>query len=608
MSFFPRGPDRPASQSGIERGMLRLRVAGPHEIHVDLYECARPSYALLLVHGTAGHGGCYADYAPIAASLGAHVYALDLQGHGRSGGERGVFTMDGFLADVDAVARLVKQRTGLPVVLLGASQGGEVAFHALGHSSAVAGAVCMNILLSAELPMNRRIAWMRGQAARALAALAGDRLRVPLRQVIDFEAAYREDPDLCRAKDADPLYVWSYGFASYRSIFAYTPPRTAAANQKPVLVACGEDDPIVGVEHCRAAFDRIGGPKSFYSMPHAGHQLMLFHSERFARLVDSWVRDQILGRRASGWTPPCEPEREQYLAFVDEQNRDSPAPEPEYRLSLLDRALCAVENGSIPSGVRFFAEGRETKFGRFVSDVVSKIDLAAWQVFAPALPAPPPDRAPRMAVFACGQGTALARLLESYPELRRWHFDGIDVDSDAVQEARRRFAGAPNVSVRAADARDPAAIEPASYDVVYAHGIFDHCTGHRAILANAHRALRPGGKLFYVLPDRNLATWLAFVSAGPRWVFPLGHYKDIHDYRRFAKPREMDSLLRTVGFEPGPQRGVEYAPWPITIGLGVRRRDASALHFHLTRPRWWLGGGYNGEYCGIATKPFGSAA
>lgn len=595
-----------------------LEGVRPHALHVDCYEPpraeARPPYALLLVHGTAGHGGCYAGFARAAAALGPNVYALDLEGHGRSGGARGTFTMEGFLADVDAAAGLARARSqGAPVFLLGASQGGEVAFHALARSDAVAGAACMNVLLPAERPLNRKIAFMRGPLAAALARVFGDRLRVPLARVIDFAAAYAGDPDLLAEKRRDPLYVWSYGFASYRSIFAYDPPAPAAANRKPVLIACGERDPIVPPAHCRACFERIGGPASFVCMPGAGHQLMHCRREAFAPIVHSWALHHV-ERRPGPWTPPPEPEAEAYEAFLHEQSRADAAPlgEPEYALGPLDRLLCAIHNGRIASGVRFFAERRTTAYGRFVSDVVAQIDLAAWEEFARHLPPLPPQCRPRMAVLGCGNGRAIEWLLRAFPVLERWDIVGVDIDGDAIAEARARFLGHPRVRFRAADLRDPAALEPGSFDVVYKHGVLDHCAGHRSIARACARALRPGGKLFYIVPDRNIATWLGFVSVGPRFVFALtGEHAGVHDYRRFPRPPEMDALLRAAGLEPAVDRdgrtplhrGVEYRSGPLGIWLGVRRRDLRALELELTPPRRWLAGGFRGEYLGVAVRP-----
>jgi SAM-dependent methyltransferase len=511
---------------------------------------------------------------------------------------------------------------------VGASQGGEVAFHALARSDAVDGAVCMNILLPGEVPASRLpasaargIAFLRSRLAARLAGIAGDTLRVHLPAVIDFRKAYREDPDLYLEKRRDPLYVWSYGFASYRSVFAYDPPHPAAANGKPVLVVCGEHDPVVPAAHCRACFDRIGGPKSLAILAGCGHQLMHFHTAHFARLVDAWAREGAAG----GWSPPPDGDREGYRRFVDEQASAAATLEPEYRLSSFDRLLCSIDNGSIAGGAHFFSESRATRLGRFVSSVVSGIDVAAWRVFAQHLPDWPasqrgarPDwpasqdpAPPAIAVIGCGDGSAIERLLETVPALREWRILGVDVDAEAVEEARVRFAGDPRVRLVAGDARDPQALPPTAFDVVYAHGILDHCAGHRALARSWYRALRPGGRLFYVTPDRNVATWIGFVFFGPRVMFPLGAHRDVHDYRRFARPVELDALLRDEGFAPladpaephaALHRGIEYRESPPRIWLAARRRDATALGFELTRPRWWLGQGFRGEYLGIAEK------
>jgi alpha-beta hydrolase superfamily lysophospholipase/2-polyprenyl-3-methyl-5-hydroxy-6-metoxy-1,4-benzoquinol methylase len=570
-------------------------------LHLYADERPDPAYAVVLVHGTAGHGGCYDRFARTLAELGANVYALDLQGHGRSGGERGIFSMEGFLGDVAAAARFARERSGRRVVLVGASQGGEVAFHALCRSPDAEGAVCMNVLFCAERPMNRRIAFMRGRAAAGTARLLGDRLRVPLPWVIDFRAAYREDPALLVAKRRDPLYVWSYGFRSYRSIFSHEPPRPARENQKPVLIACGELDPIVPAAHCRACFERLGGPKSFLELPGAGHQLMEFHTERFGRAVHSWALHAVVEKRPGPWLEPEDRARRRFVEFLRAEERAAHHGEPEYALSRLDRALCTLANGRIVDGVRFFAERRRSSFGRFVSEVVAGIDVAAWKAFAAHLPR---VAAARMAVLGCGDGLSISALLAEVPALRTFEIVGVDIDPEAIEAATRRFSGNSRVRFVAADARHPDALEGGSFDVVYSHGVFDHCSDHRALALACHRALRPGGSLFYIAPDRNLLTWLRFVSLGPRFFFPLGRYRGIHDFRRFPRPREMERLLREVGFVPeGMNLGVEYRRGPAGIWWGVRRRDLAALRLEIRRPRLWMRGGFPGEYLGIARRP-----
>jgi alpha-beta hydrolase superfamily lysophospholipase/2-polyprenyl-3-methyl-5-hydroxy-6-metoxy-1,4-benzoquinol methylase len=590
------------------------RVAGSHgkPLFLKRYEHPNAEYTLVLVHGTAGYSAVYHDFAEhFRREFPATVWAFDLTGHGRTPGPRGVFTFEDFLDDVRTVTEHAAERTGLPVVLHGASQGGEIAFHALARCPRVAGAVCMNILLNDELPMNRAIRLMRSRFMGRLARRLGDRVRIPLRRFIDFKAAYQEDPGLLPKKLADPLYVWSYGFKSYHSVFNYTPDKPAAANTKPVLLACGENDEIVGPDHVRACFERIGGPKDLFVMPGGGHQLMLFEADLYSRVVDSWIRQRVVGQ-AQAWTAPVGVEERTYFDFLHREQRNEVSGEPDYRYTWLDKLLTSVHNGTIERGVRYFAQAQDSAHWRFTEELVSKIDCVAWGFLRDYLPESGGTERPRMAVAGCGSGRAIRSLLELDPQLRDWDIEGFDVDYKAIRSARRSFADMPNVQFHVGDIRDRNVLRAGQFDVVYMHGIFDHCGEHRSVLENVHRALRPGGRVFYVAPDRNLYTWLAFVSIGP--LFVSGLHKSTHDFRRFPRSTEFSRLLEDIGYRPlqqdvGSRRpaiaGLEYTTKmnPFAAGRAFETRNLSGLTIELTKTRRWLGGRHLGEYVGAAEKP-----
>ncbi|MGC2564271.1 MAG: alpha/beta fold hydrolase [Mycobacterium sp.] len=576
------------------------------------YEHPNAQYALVLVHGTAGYGAAYHDFAEhFRRHFPATVWAFDLTGHGRTPGPRGVFTFEDLLEDVRAVCDHAAERTGLPVVLHGASQGGEIAYHALARYPRVAGAVCMNILLNDELPMNRAVRLMRSAVVGRLARVLGDRVRVPLRGFINFKAAYQEHPDLLPEKLADPLNVWSYGFKSYHSVFNYKPGQHAAANTTPVLIACGENDEVVDPNHVKACFERIGGPKDLFVMPGGGHQLMLFETDVYSRVVDSWIRERVLAQ-ARSWTAPLNDEERTYFDFLDRERRGEADGEPDYHYSWLDRLLTRAHNGTIERGVRYFAQAQASAHWRFTEQLVGEIDYLAWRFLRDYLPQSAQTERFRMAVVGCGSGNGIRGLLRLEPELADWEIDGFDVDYKAIRAARRSFADTGSVQFHVGDIRDRNVLPSDQFDVVYMHGILDHCGEHRAVLENVHRALKPGGRVFYVAPDRNLYTWLAFVTVGPLYV--AGLHKSIHDFRRFARPAELSRLLEDVGCRPLPKRGAPQAPaivgleYTSKLNLFAPRRsfrdhNLSGLAMELTKPRGWLRGRHLGEYVGAAEKP-----
>jgi acylglycerol lipase len=87
--------------------------------------------AIVLVHGLHDHPGRYALLAQALVAKGVAVVALDLRGHGASGGARQrVDSAAQLVGDVDRVlAEAAKRHPGVPLFLYGHSMGGLAAAH-----------------------------------------------------------------------------------------------------------------------------------------------------------------------------------------------------------------------------------------------------------------------------------------------------------------------------------------------------------------------------------------------------------------------------------------------------------------------------------------------
>ncbi len=94
----------------------------------------QPLGTLVLVHGFAEHSDCYNRFATGIQDLGVSIHALDLQGHGRSPGQRGfipdfshyIRDLRLFLEHLDSIKLLQG-----PVFLLGHSMGGLISLRYL---------------------------------------------------------------------------------------------------------------------------------------------------------------------------------------------------------------------------------------------------------------------------------------------------------------------------------------------------------------------------------------------------------------------------------------------------------------------------------------------
>jgi alpha-beta hydrolase superfamily lysophospholipase len=161
-----------------------------------------PRAAVLVVHGLAEHSGRYGLTAAALNDAGFAVHAVDYRGHGRSeGGRVHVDDVGDYVADVRAALEEVRRRNpGLPVFLLGHSQGGLIALKAaLDEPAAIDGLVVTSPFLAVH-PASRPSAFVRA-LARVMLRLAPRR---PLPTSLDVRLLSR-DTSVGEAYARDPL-------------------------------------------------------------------------------------------------------------------------------------------------------------------------------------------------------------------------------------------------------------------------------------------------------------------------------------------------------------------------------------------------------------------
>lgn len=193
-------------------------------------------------------------------------------------------------------------------------------------------------------------------------------------------------------------------------------------------------------------------------------------------------------------------------------------------------------------------------------------DLTA-RLVDPLLDAAAVGSGSRVLDLGCGPGQVAAAAAT-----RGARAEGVDVSAAMVEIAARRH---PGIDFAVADAtRTPFAA--ASFDAVIANMLLLHLGRPEDALAEAHRLLRPGGRVAFTTYDtadkaRLVGVLLAAIGAvGPD---PVAGIPPGPDMFALADDGEATRLLVTAGFEPEPPR---------TLAFEAEFADADSLWRALT--------------------------
>jgi len=102
--------------------------------------------------------------------------------------------------------------------------------------------------------------------------------------------------------------------------------------------------------------------------------------------------------------------------------------------------------------------------------------------------------------IACKRGSLLQLLQEDQVNVA---YTGLDLAPESIAHNQAQWPAAdhPDVSWLVADATTPVDLPDASFDRVIALEVMEHVSEPLALLANAHRLLKPGGALILSVPN-----------------------------------------------------------------------------------------------------------
>jgi alpha-beta hydrolase superfamily lysophospholipase len=247
---------------------------------------------VVLCHGYAEHARRYDHVAKRFGESGLAVYALDLRGHGRSGGKR-VFLRD-ISEYTDDFHTLVGIAAGeypeLKRVVLGHSMGGGVVFaYGVEHPDDYAAMVLSGPAVAAQDGVSPVMVAVAKTLGKILPGLPVEQLPAD---------AVSRDPAVVAAYENDPLVHHGKlpaGIARALIDVGETMPLRAAALTAPLLVVHGEADKLIPVEGSRHLMERVGSEDAHLKVYPGLYHEVFNEPERAVVLDDvaSWIEAKI---------------------------------------------------------------------------------------------------------------------------------------------------------------------------------------------------------------------------------------------------------------------------------------------------------------------------
>jgi len=214
-----------------------------------------PKAVLLLVHGLGDHSSRFQTFVSYYTQRGFAVCALDLRGHGKSGGIPGyVDRFSDYLTDLNMFFEQVRRDfSETPVFLVGHSIGGTIATSfTVSHQGELAGLILSGPVLKPGVSITRQQIML----ARALSVL------LPRMGIAPIEAAaISRRPEIVQAYKDDPLVY--HGKISARlgaellDALERVLPAYLSEINLPLLVMYGGEDRLSNPAGCQLLYDIV---------------------------------------------------------------------------------------------------------------------------------------------------------------------------------------------------------------------------------------------------------------------------------------------------------------------------------------------------------------
>ena len=283
-----------------------IRIAGK----LFLPESPDPAPVVIICHGAGDWKENYYELCEYLAERGLGAFAVDLRGHGQSGGERFCVDMRHWVADIRAAIDYVSNHPRVDcnrIAAFGLSSGGTAILEAALVDGRLKVLVALDATVRNSLPRSATVILKTLLLVGRLKQwITKKPLRVPLARLPMPNVA--SDPDINRRILAHPPSLEAMRAfplpGAEQSFFMDTLER-ASKIRVPTLVLWGEDDQVDPPTTARMLYETLTCKKRLEIIPGNGHVGHLDRNrDRVFHLTSSWVWQSLSGESVSSSAVP----------------------------------------------------------------------------------------------------------------------------------------------------------------------------------------------------------------------------------------------------------------------------------------------------------------
>lgn len=270
--------------------------SGKIMLNIDIHTYNKDAPTVVFVPGTSVYGLCYAEILYEIGKKGYNIVAMDPRGHGRSSGDRGNYTIEELMEDVETVVAHAKKRFNNKVSIMGSSQGGIVSFYLAARGIDVDTIICQNF---ADLQWGETHTITRypqlAKIGKPFVKLAGSMLpnaKVSTLSYLDLKSIkIKYFGSLHNFIVDDPFTVSKISLRAAKSLVNAKMERPVEEIDIPIFVFQGTSDIVFPVEYTKKLYKKLKCKKQLKLYKDCDHAIMVENVDLIKDDIIAWLND-----------------------------------------------------------------------------------------------------------------------------------------------------------------------------------------------------------------------------------------------------------------------------------------------------------------------------